>query len=110
MRVVTRWLTPDDGRWSASGTWVVEHCAEKPEEPEPLFRVDTEANAETVARIHNELLDEVRKLTGEKARASESLAQLCMASHTLLVEFSRLCGAWREIEADLRNQPTTGGH
>lgn len=48
-----------DGEWSAHGEWVAEFCAEQPEELEPLFRVLPEGNAETVARIHNEMLAKI---------------------------------------------------
>jgi hypothetical protein len=74
-------LTPGDGRWSAVGEWVVEHCAEQPEEPAPLFRVQPEANAATVARIHNDLLDEVARLTAENVRLRSATTALLAQRH-----------------------------
>lgn len=64
-----------DGHWLAHGEWVAEYCVEQPEEPEPLFRVLPEANAPTVARIHNDMLAEVERLTAIVAEVRALVAQ-----------------------------------
>jgi hypothetical protein len=51
-----------DGEWVAERCWIAEVCAEQPEELEPLFSVNTEQNAATLARIHNENLAELKRL------------------------------------------------
>jgi hypothetical protein len=67
-----------DGQWFAHGDWVAEYCAEQPEEPEPLFRVQPEANAAnaaTVAGIHNALLAEVERLVAAVRRLRAAVRQ-----------------------------------
>lgn len=52
----------DLSRWSSEGVWVVEERPEQPEEPQPLFQCDKPANAAQVARIHNEMCDQIEAL------------------------------------------------
>lgn len=63
---------PKDGEWIATGRWVAEICGEQPDEPEPLCKVDTEPNAKTLARIHNEQLAEMRRLRTENDELTQA--------------------------------------
>lgn len=54
-----------DCRWFSVGVQVAEECLEQPEEPEPLFKCDSPANAATVARIHNDLLVRAQQAEAE---------------------------------------------
>lgn len=63
----------DLSRWSSDGVWVIEECPEQPEEAQPLFQCDHPANAAQVARIHNEMCDQVTAL-GSLVDEAQSIA------------------------------------